>query len=327
MKLRLLGVVLFVVVIVLAFVYVGQVLTRVSGQAAGPVTAVAGINPEAGETIFWGKGKCHTCHSVGGRGSAIRAPNLGETGPTGQAIATRAELRAKEREKQGKAGMGATDYLVESLAEPGAYVVEGYKNEMPLVYQPPTALKPDEIKAVITYLQTLGGQADAGAIKLPAAVTAARALARAEKWKPYLQGDLKAGEALFFDQESPAGCAKCHKVKERGSEVGPELTNLAGTRPPSFIIEAILEPDKEIASGFESVLIVTKDGRYLTGIVKKQDEKEVVFSDKEGKLQKIARSEIEQLAPQKTSLMPGNFKEILTMESFHDLLAYLMTLQ
>jgi len=31
--------------------------------------------------------------------------------------------------------------------------------------------------------------------------------------------------------------------------------------------------------------------------------------------------------PQKISLMPGNFGEILTVKDFHDLLAYLVTLK
>jgi len=44
-------------------------------------------------------------------------------------------------------------------------------------------------------------------------------------------------------------------------------------------------------------------------------------------IQKIAKAEIQQRAPQKTSLMPGNFKEILTVEEFHDLLAFVLTLR
>ncbi|MCH7760633.1 cytochrome c, partial [candidate division TA06 bacterium] len=151
---------IFTIMIIALFVYVSEVLTKISGQAVVTV-AVEGVNPEAGEAIFWGKGKCHTCHSIGGQGSAIRCPNLGE-GSQGPIMAIRAEERAKE---QGlKSG---TEYLIESLSEPGAYVVEGFKNEMPLVYKPPILLQPDEIKAVISYLQSLGGEVDIGAIKLP----------------------------------------------------------------------------------------------------------------------------------------------------------------
>lgn len=320
------GIVIFTLALVLILVYIGEVLTKISGQSAGPAGTAAGVSPEAGETIFWGKGKCHTCHSVGGRGSAIRAPNLGETGPLRMPIGARAEARAQERAKQGKS-MTATDYLVESIAEPGAYVVEGYKNEMPLAFRPPVALKPDEIKAVITYLQSLGGTVEPAAVKLPPAILAAARAAPAAKWELYMAGDAKAGEELFFNRESPAACAKCHKVGEKGSEVGPELTGLAGTRDPQFIIKAILEPSAEIASGFESILIVTKDGRYITGLIKKEDAQAIEILDEEGKTQKVPVAIIDQKAPQKTSLMPGNFGEVLTMTDFHNLVAYLLTLK
>ena len=53
--------------------------------------------------LYWGRGRCYTCHSLGGQGSAVRGPNHGQFGekfplPMG----TRAEQRAKERaEKEG----------------------------------------------------------------------------------------------------------------------------------------------------------------------------------------------------------------------------------
>ncbi|MFQ5631146.1 MAG: c-type cytochrome, partial [bacterium] len=146
-----------VFMIVGGFIYVCVVITRISGAGGAAGAAIAGVNPEAGEAIFWGKGKCHTCHSIGGRGSGIRCPNLGDS-EFGSVIGIRAEERALKRAAQGAAMSSATDYLVESLAEPGAHVVEGFKNEMPYVYLPPIALNPDEVKAVISYLQSQGGE-------------------------------------------------------------------------------------------------------------------------------------------------------------------------
>lgn len=335
MKHPFLGASLFTVIVIFLFMYVGELLTSISGETArgpsGVPTGDGAASPQIGEAIFWGKGACYTCHGVGGRGSAIRAPNLGESGPLSMPIGARAALRAEERTKQGRP-MTPTDYLVESLVEPGAYVVGGFKNEMPLVWRPPIALKPDEIRAVITYLQSLGGTPDVAAIdkspffqKLKA--TAAAGAGVAEVWRPYLQGDPKAGEELFFNPESPVGCGKCHAVRGKGGAVGPELTHLAATRPPQFILEAILEPSKEIASGFDSILIKTKDGRLITGVVKKEDAVSITVADSQGQFRKIAKAEIVEREPQKISLMPGNFSEILTVKDLHDLLAFLMTLK
>jgi putative heme-binding domain-containing protein len=242
-------------------------------------------------------------------------------------IGARAEERARERAKATGKPYTATDYLVESLLDPGAHVVQGFKNEMPDPMRPPIRLSTNEVRAVVAYLQSLGGTTDLAAIKLPAGAEARAGAAAAEEWSPYIAGDVKKGEKLFFDADSNAACGKCHKVGERGSTVGPELTTVAGTRDPKFIIESILDPSKVIASGYEAVLIITKVEQYVTGIVKREDATTVEVADSQGGVQKVAKSDIKQRAPQTTSLMPGNFKEILTVEEFHDVLAFVLSLK
>jgi len=331
MKSPFLSVAAFTVGVVLVFVWIGDLITRISGegQRRSSAAVVAGnIGPETGEAVFWGKGKCSTCHAVGSRGNSIRGPNQGESGPLGTAIGARAEERARERARATGKPHTATDYLVESLLDPGAYVVQGYKNEMPNPMRPPIKLGADEVKAVVAYLQSLGGTVDVAAIRLPASAQAsAAAPTGADEVKLYVRGDAKKGEALFFDPDSSAACGKCHKVGDRGSSVGPELTQVAGTRDLKFIIESILEPSKEIASGFEPILIITREGQYVTGIIKREDASAIEVIDSQGRVSRVPKDRIQQKAPQKTSLMPENFREILTVEEFHDLLAFLQTLK
>lgn len=328
MRPTLLGPALFTVAIVLLVAVIGETITRVSGESGRrPVAVTPGaVTAEAGEALFWGKGKCSTCHAVGSRGNAIRGPNQGAPGPLGQPIGARARARAEDRTKATGRPYTATDYLVESLTDPGAYVVQGYKNEMPDPTRPPIALTADEVRAVIVYLQSLGGQVDLAAIRLPERLTAPRA-APVEAWQPYPPGDPRKGEALFFDAESAAGCGKCHRVRGRGGDVGPDLTEVAGTRDPRFIIDSILEPSRVIASGYEAILIVTTRDQMITGIVKKDDATGVEVADSQGRLLRVARADIKQQVPQTLSLMPSNFREILTVEEFHDLLAFLLTLK
>jgi putative heme-binding domain-containing protein len=326
-----LKVVLFVLCIVGFFVYIGDAVTRISGVKKRGESAV-GVGPEAGEVIFWGKGKCGTCHSIGNQGSAIRCPNLGES-PIGPIIGVRAIERVQERTRQTGKRYTATDYLVETVTEPSAYVVTGFKDEMPIVYQPPISLTPDEMVAVISYLQSLGGTVDVAAITIPDKVKAAAKAPRvAEVWRPYMEGDPAIGAELFFNLESNAGCVKCHTAKDsegniRGGTVGPGLVHVAGTRTPQFIIESIINPSAVIAGGYEPMLVITKDGQYITGILKRDNPTGVTLVDNEGKTIMVPTSEIGQKAPQTVSIMPGNFAEILTTKDLHDILAYLMTLQ
>ncbi|RMF88508.1 MAG: hypothetical protein D6736_10385 [Nitrospinota bacterium] len=333
-----LGVVIFTVVVVLAFAYLGEVLTRISGEAsrgAGGRVAGEAVTPAAGEALFWGKGNCYTCHSIGGRGSAIRGPNLGETGPLHLPIGARSVERARERAGQTGKPFTATDYLLESLVEPGAYVVQGYNNIMPVIWKPPIALKPEEIKAVVLYLQSQGGTVDGKAIdaspffqqlKATTPTTETRVV---EAWKPYLSGDPERGKRLFFDLGGPAGCAVCHKVGEQGGMVGPELTKIAAIQSPQYILESILEPSKVVVPGygFTVTSLTLQDGRVITGTVKAEDETTIEVVDAQGQVQKIAKAVVVERGKQERSPMPDNFSQRLTVQDLHDLLAFLLTLK
>ena len=323
----------FTLTVCLVYIMIAAIITDISGGSKSAATAV-GVSAEAGEAIFWGKGKCHTCHSLGEKGSAIRAPNLGVSGdrfplPMG----LRAQERAKEISQKTGKPMTAADYFVQTHLEPSAYVVEGYKDEMPPVWKPPIALKTDEILAVDLYLMSQGGDPDVNALmsspyfaelkKKAESAAAATPVA----FKPYLPGDPERGRELFFDTEGKAACAKCHTVGDKGGKIGPELTNVAGTRELPYIIESILDPSAVIVSGFEPYLIVTNDEEFITGIKKAEDEKGFTLMTPEGEMITVPKSNIQNAVPQKTSLMPGNFRELLTIEEFHDLVAYLQTLQ
>jgi len=306
------------------YIYVAYVVTEISGGAKTATTAVKGVNPAAGKALFWGKGKCWTCHSVGKLGSAIRGPNQGNIG-------FRAIARAKERTAQTGKPYTPSDYLMESHFNPGAYVVKGYKNEMPTVWKPPIGLKPEEILAIDTYFQSLGGTVDVAALRNSRFYAALKRAAGQRKntvsaWKPYFPGDPKKGKAIFFDTHGKVVCIKCHTVGKQGGHVGPELTHVAATRDARYITESILEPSKVIASGFESYLVVTKRMQFIAGMKRKETHDFVEIMDKQGKLHHITKSDIRRMAAQKTSTMPGNFRDVLTVDEFQNILAFVLTL-
>ena len=167
----------------------------------------------------------------------------------------------------------------------------------------------DEISSITAYLIHMGSS-------LP------------PEWKPYLEkkGDLKRGEMLFFDTAGKANCSKCHQINGKGGLVGPDLSIVGSSRTSQFILESILNPSRVVTVGYTSVSITTKDDKILTGVIKSEDESSIEIADKEGHRQRVSKDQIKKINPQSASIMPGNFKEILTVEEIRDVLAFLETL-
>jgi len=309
----------FLLIVLAIYLWIGYSITELTGGERTSSAAVD-ISPEGGETIYWGKGRCFTCHSVGGQGSAVRGPNHGQFGekfplPMG----ARAAERAKERsEKEGK-DFTAVDYLVESLASPGAYVVNGYKNEMAVVYAPPISLSLKEIKAIVAYLMSLGGDLDMPAIDTtPAELTQAfysKIAAAAEAGG----GDPSAGAIVYEDN-----CSECHTLAEEGGEVGPALDGISA-KGLKFISEAILQPTKIQTKGFETYVAVDKDGRQTIGLKTRDEGGEVDITKANGDVITIAKGDIKDIKIDDTkSVMPDDLSEAMTVKDYQDILSFLM---
>ena len=149
-----------------------------------------------------------------------------------------------------------------------------------------------------------------------------------KKWEAYLasSGDPVKGKKLFFDSEGKANCGKCHTVNGKGGKVGPQLSFVGISRTKEFLLESILKPKAVITSGYSSILILTKKGKFITGVKRNEDDTSIDLMDKEGNLLHVPKDEIKKYKTQKISIMPGNFKDILTQDEVRHLLAYLATL-
>ena len=193
----------------------------------------------------------------------------------------------------------------------------------PQIFRPDTkmpnlGLEPEEARAIASFLASFQPEKEGEEIKFEIP----------EELEQYLstKGDPKRGEKIYNDPEGTASCAKCHLVKGRGGAVGPELSFVGTSRTREFLLESILDPDAVITSGYKTILILTKDRKFITGIKKNEDESGFVIVDKAGKSWHIPKAKIKKFKTQKISTMPGNFKDVLEVQEIADLLAYLGTL-
>src|SRR5438093_2318890 len=130
------------------YTLIANKIPQVQSEVPQTLTLGANVTPEqlvaAGEKVFNGIGGCTTCHGLG-----TRAPNL----LTDEKGAGTIGARCGKRE----AGKSCKQYLYESLDNPTAYVVAGYQPIMPQVTK---LIPPDQVWAVIAFLESQGGTVD-----------------------------------------------------------------------------------------------------------------------------------------------------------------------
>ena len=77
------------------------------------------------------------------------------------------------------------------------------------------------------------------------------------------------GKALFTSGDADTGataCATCHTLSDAGAkgQVGPDLDKVLKGKDAAFIKESILQPDKEIAPGFQAGVMPSNFGDTLS---------------------------------------------------------------
>lgn len=141
-----------------------------------------------------------------------------------------------------------------------------------------------------------------------------------------LTGDAQRGKQVFFETNG-VSCKNCHRIQKEGKEIGPELTAIGKKLSRTQLLESMLEPSKLIDPKYVTYLAETAEGLVITGVLVSKDENEVVLKDAQDKVHKIPAKQIEQLVPQRQSLMPELLLRDMTAQQVADLLEYLSALK
>ncbi|WLD14731.1 c-type cytochrome [Planctellipticum variicoloris] len=136
--------------------------------------------------------------------------------------------------------------------------------------------------------------------------------------------DFKNGEKMF----AATRCVICHRFAGDGGATGPDLTQLAGRFNLKDLTESIIDPNKVVSDQYRASLLVTDAGKSYTGrLVSETKNSVTILTDPEDstKVVEVPRSEIEELRPAPTSLMPKDLLKPLNETEVLDLLAYLLS--
>lgn len=117
-------------------------------------------------------------------------------------------------------------------------------------------------------------------------------------------------------------CGQCHKMHQRGHEVGPDITR-NGRGNFEQLIVSVFDPSLVIGDAYKSVSLVTVDGRAITGLPVESNDRRIVLKVQGGKQEVIPLDEIEQVRENQLSMMPEGLEEQMTPQEVADLFALL----
>lgn len=134
-------------------------------------------------------------------------------------------------------------------------------------------------------------------------------------------GDRRHGRRLFLSPQ--IGCARCHRAEGRGRSAGPDLSQIGRGQDRDRIIESILEPSRAVAVEHRAQEIETVDGDSLVGMQARREGGEVNWLGADGRRMSMPEADVARITDLGSSLMPEGMGELLGVEEFRDLVAYL----
>ena len=128
--------------------------------------------------------------------------------------------------------------------------------------------------------------------------------------------------------KSAAACFKCHRFAGQGGIVGPDLTAAARRFNNKDLLDSMTLPSRTVSDQYQASTFVLANGKTIVGrVANLSGENIMVITNmlEPGKLTAVRRSEIDEVVPSKTSMMPEGLLDTLSKEEVLDLIAYLIS--
>ena len=108
--------------------------------------------------------------------------------------------------------------------------------------------------------------------------------------------------------------------------VGPTLSTIGKGGDPTYLIESLLQPNRNVAPQFEAFMLSTKDGKATTAFRLIERGGTHTYIDLGGHTFDVKIEDILTRTPLPVSIMPEGLVSKLTDTEVRDLIGYLMAL-
>lgn len=146
-------------------------------------------------------------------------------------------------------------------------------------------------------------------------------------------GNAAHGKQLFYGD---ANCSLCHMVEGKGGRLGPDLTGVGGSRTREALIDSVRDPSRRLAWGltestkefpqeYESVTVVTADGKEIKGVTLNEDSFTVQIMDADEKIYLLDKSTLRSFQKTRQSAMPKYQSDVLSDKDLGDIIAFLVS--
>jgi putative heme-binding domain-containing protein len=117
-------------------------------------------------------------------------------------------------------------------------------------------------------------------------------------------------------------CGQCHKIHGQGQDVGPDITS-NGRASFEQLLSNVFDPSLVIGASYQARTVQAADGRIITGLLVEDSQERVVLKVQGGKLETVARADIDAMKVSELSLMPEGLEKQLQPQEIADLFALL----
>ncbi len=144
----------------------------------------------------------------------------------------------------------------------------------------------------------------------------------ASKHLNFKQADFERGRSLFFS----TSCGACHRLNGLGGDIGPDITSIPNKFDAGYVLEAIIDPGKDISDQYSMFQVTLKDGTQHTGLyVENGGDASIYPPDHTADPISVAVADVKAVKQVEVSQMPPGLINMLNPEELRDLMAYLMS--